>query len=276
MTKWENGTGIVWQDSTTINNIVNDLNIEAYIINTYFDQDDYTNPIKTYIEDGLEYNGLNSYKSDVKLYFQQNDVEMLDDYFSLIPNPEQKSFFRLASKNNLLSYSTDEIITISFLKSNQKQTIERSVFTFLDLLGVLGGIFGILSMFGGFFVSIFADKMVNYSILSKLYQVDTVKCQKDHGRDLSSSNKIQVSLNSNNGMQESKSVEIELNNQGNHYGVENNGISSVVKPIYTQRYDYRASLAKKANDNITNRRLYNYKATDMCYNLLCCCKLRCF
>ena len=255
---------------------MNRLSILVFIVNTYFDQDDYTNPIKTYVEDGLEYNGLNSYQSQAKFYFQKNDAEMLDDYFSIFPSPEQKSFYRLASKNNLLSYSTDEIITISFLKSNQKQTIERSVFTFLDLLGVLGGIFGILSMFGGFFVSIFADKMANYSILSQLYQVDTVKCQHDHGRDFISSNQIQVSLNSNNGILESKSVEIELNNQGNHYGVENNGIGSPAKPIYTQRYGYRTSLAKKANDSITNRRLYDYKATDMCYNLLCCCKLRCF
>ena len=256
---------------------MNHLSIFVFIVNTYFDQDDYTNPIKTYVEDGLEYNGLNSYQSQAKFYFQKNDAEMLDDYFSIFPSPQQKSFFRLASKNNLLSYSTDEIITISFLKSNQKQTIERSVFTFLDLLGVLGGIFGILSMFGGFFVSIFEDKMVNYSILSKLYQVDTMKCQKNHGEDLSSSKHIQETMNRyTNTIQESKSVEIQLNNQRNHYEIDNNGMSSVVKPIYTQRYDYRESLAKKANDSITNRRLYNYKATDMCYNLLCCCKLRCF
>ena len=275
--KWENGTGIVWQDQATIDNLVNELDINVFIVNTYFDQDDYTNPIKTYIEDGLEYRGLNSYRSDAKYYFQENDIEMLDNYFSLLPSPTQKSFFRLANSNNLLSFSTSEIMHISFLKSNQKQTFVRSVFTFLDLLGVLGGIFGILSMFGGFFVSIFADKMLNYSILSSLYQVDTIKCQKDHWKDYKSSNQIQVSLHSQiNRIQESKSAEVALNQEVYHYEGENNGISSRVKPIYTEANEYRASLAKQANDNITHRRLYNYKATDLCYNIFCCCKLRCF
>ena len=149
--------------------------MEIIIINSFFDLEDYNNPIKSYIQDGLEFYTINGNRNNVRLYFQENESERQDDYFALFPQSKEEKFLRLANFDQRLSYGESDILRVSFLKSNQKQTIERSVFAILDLLGLLGGVLEVFSIFAGTFVAIFADRLLNYSILSNLYQVDTTK-----------------------------------------------------------------------------------------------------
>ena len=64
---------------------------------------------------------------------------------------------------------------MNFVKDPTTLSYERSVFSFLDLAGNLGGFFEILERTGAFLVGFFAGPMFMYSILSSLYQVDTHK-----------------------------------------------------------------------------------------------------
>ena len=249
---------------------MNKIFIEIGIINSYFDLEDYDNPIKTYIQDGLEFFTLNGTTNNVRLYFQENDSQRQDDYFSVYPQPKEQKYTRLVKFDNSLSYGETNILKVSFLKSNQKQSIERSVFTILDLFGLLGGIFEVFSISAGLLVAIFSDRLLNYTILSNLYHVDTTKWQKDHKNKFSNINQIGLSSNlDHNRFQEQKSSECNEN-----YEVENNGERLAISSIHTERINYKDSLINKARINIKNRRLYNYKASDVCYNLLCWCKLK--
>ena len=157
--------------------------------------EDYNTPIKTYIQDGLEYQGLSGITQKIRYYLQENDSERQDDYLAVLSEPKQEKFIRLADSNILLTNGESTVIELSFLKNNQKQTVERSVFTFLDLLGVLGGVYGIFCIFGGYFVAVFADRLLNYSILSHLYHIDTIECQKDHNNEFNDMNRIDQVLN---------------------------------------------------------------------------------
>ena len=47
----------------------------------------------------------------------------------------------------------------------------------MDVFGSVGGVYGILSIIGYAFVSIFLETNFNYSILTNLYQIDTMRCQ---------------------------------------------------------------------------------------------------
>ena len=90
---------------------------------------------------------------------------------------------KFASINNIdrITYPSDStIFVISFTKDQASLQYEREVFSFLDLIGNLGGVFGIISPLCAVFVHILAEKMFNYSVLTHLYQVDTIVCQKDH------------------------------------------------------------------------------------------------
>jgi len=62
---------------------------------------------------------------------------------------------------------------MNFYKDPVVQSYERSVFSFLDLTGNLGGLFEVLQIVGSFMVGLFAGKTFLFSIISHLYQVDT-------------------------------------------------------------------------------------------------------
>ena len=270
--KWANGTGIVWESQDQINNATNSVVVEIIIINSFFDLEDYNNPIKSYIQDGLEFYTINGNRNNVRLYFQENESERQDDYFALFPQSKEEKFLRLANFDQRLSYGESDILRVSFLKSNQKQTIERSVFAILDLLGLLGGVLEVFSIFAGIFVAIFADRLLNYSILSNLYQVDTTKWQQDYRNEFNDINQVELNSSSNlNRHEEYKSGEFDENPE-----TLNNRASQPTTAINAQTKLHKDRLIDKAKTNMKNRRLYNYKASDWCYNLLCWCKLKCF
>ena len=155
---------------------------------------------------------------------------------------------------------------INFGKSNQKQSISRSAFTILDLFGLIGGIVEVLLISGGLFVAIFADRLLNYTILTNLYHVDTTTSQKDYNNKfMNSKDRVEPFFNSDScRSQEHKSDEIDAN-----FEAQNNSSNLIKRLTQTERNQYKNSLISKAKTNIMNRRLYNYETSDMCYNLLC-------
>ena len=58
-----------------------------------------------------------------------------------------------------------------FLKDQTQKTYERSVFSFLEVTGNIGGLYEIMKITGGIIVSFFSGNMFFYSIISKLYQI---------------------------------------------------------------------------------------------------------
>lgn len=66
-----------------------------------------------------------------------------------------------------------------FTKDQLSESYERSVFSFFDLTGNLGGLFEVLELVGALFVEFFAGKIFLYSILSRLYQVDSHKAEEE-------------------------------------------------------------------------------------------------
>ena len=69
---------------------------------------------------------------------------------------------------------------MSLSKSDHYFSYERNVYTILDFLGDLGGIYEIFMTLGYMFVTLFTSTAFYYSILPKIYQVDTIGCQIEH------------------------------------------------------------------------------------------------
>ena len=61
---------------------------------------------------------------------------------------------------------------MQFVKDESSKSYERSVFSFLEVTGNIGGLLEILEIAGGFLVGICSGKMFLYSIISNLYHVD--------------------------------------------------------------------------------------------------------
>ena len=85
LSKWENSTDsdIIWQDESIIEEAVQSLEINIYMIDHYFDLNDYQTPIKPYISDKFRYFGINSLSQEALFYLQENEAILSDQYMSL-------------------------------------------------------------------------------------------------------------------------------------------------------------------------------------------------
>mmetsp|Transcript_12871 Transcript_12871/g.11404 ORF Transcript_12871/g.11404 Transcript_12871/m.11404 type:complete len:90 (+) Transcript_12871:84-353(+) len=61
---------------------------------------------------------------------------------------------------------------MQFVKDAESQSFERTVFSFLEVTGNIGGLSEIMEIGGGFLVGIFSGKIFLFSLLSKLYHVE--------------------------------------------------------------------------------------------------------
>ena len=144
---------------------------------------------------------------------------------------------------------------------------QRTVFTILDVLGSLGGMFEILSIIGGVFVSTLTSKLFNYSILTSLYQVDTSKHNKDNWNKRK--NQIVPLPDKSNKKLHEESKHPAPIDETNCY--ENSSNSARELNSYQNSW-LKQSFISKARESMKNRRVYSYNTTDLCYNLLCCLK----
>ena len=149
------------------------------MINSYFDFEDFNKPIKTYLDDRFTFNVVTGFRSDGTVPVTQNKAEA-EDAFIQVGNPKEYEFYTVDSfRQTFTSEDEETLVTLKFTIDAQANVYQRTVFSFLDLTGQLGGINEVLVVFGSILTGFFTEKMFNYSVLSKLYQVDNSKDNKN-------------------------------------------------------------------------------------------------
>ena len=71
------------------------------VINTYYNFDDYNNPVKTYFDDQFYYDFVAGYEKDADVYVRQESVEQKDSFFRYTPKGDESNFI---SKNFLIYF----------------------------------------------------------------------------------------------------------------------------------------------------------------------------
>ena len=104
---------------------------------------------------------------------ENNEVELkenlLFNIFSEITNFYSIGRRSVSSQNFEFN---DQSYFILYLKLSQQYTnYERTVFTFFDMFGMLGGFFELFSLIGFLFVNRISTNLFNNCLLSSLYQV---------------------------------------------------------------------------------------------------------
>ena len=101
-----------------------------------------------------------------------------------------------------------------------------------------------LSILGGLFVSAAADRMFHYSIFSQLYQVDTLRCQKDHGLENNNTNQAHTERDIHQD-EELKYTNLVQYSSPEH---QNTGSNNLIDTH--QRDKFRKSYITKARENM--------------------------
>jgi hypothetical protein len=163
------------QSDADIDDVLNNHWLEIAMIGTYFDFDDYTNPVKTYYENTNFYQMVPNFPSLLQVLVAENEYTSDN---SLIYNgfAGTEKFYSINSKNlRPFIYNRGDnsnAFEIFIFLSQEYMEYERSTFTFFDLFGLLGGLLEIFRQFGGYIVTRFSQRLFEFSMISNLYQVD--------------------------------------------------------------------------------------------------------
>ena len=92
--KW-NGTdskGNLWKSDETIKALMSKIFLDVIISNSYFDGNDYENPIKDYMDDRIYAFPNWGYWSVMFAYMQKNSIELKDSIYRYSPDGDNKEF----------------------------------------------------------------------------------------------------------------------------------------------------------------------------------------
>ena len=81
-----------WKSNDDIDKALNKASLKIALVNTYYDFDDFSNPVKTYFDDKIYYEFVANYEKGVDIYIRQNSVEQKDNIFRYTPKGDESNF----------------------------------------------------------------------------------------------------------------------------------------------------------------------------------------
>ena len=160
------------------------------ILNSYVDFEDYENVIKTYIDERFIFRvDPGVYKESI-LYLRNNHVKLADELIQLGTTRDLQFYNIETSNNDFYTIDTDIYLSVYMRMEAREDTYERTVFSLFDLTGLVGGVFEILEVTGGIFVSFFAHKLFMFSMLNDLYQVQKTSSNYEFSKIIPSTREI--------------------------------------------------------------------------------------
>lgn len=151
--------------------------LDLVILNSYLDFNDYATPIKSYLADSQYFPLVPNVMSGREYRIQFNEAHLNED---ILFNFGTKviNFYSIGERNDQIDnfyLHRNCYAGIYFRLAQEYDLYERSVFTFFDMLGILGGIYRLLSLFGRYVVAAVARKILYNTLLSELYHVEAPK-----------------------------------------------------------------------------------------------------
>ena len=168
-------------DVNNVTNFLDEISIKVVVKNQYFDFRNIDHPIQSYIEELYEYSieKLGIYFGDV--FVKQNQYETQDDYFNIL-GPKKGKFF------DTQSHKDSDLDTLSIPKNfayfnfwidNQEEFYERTVYSFLDFVGQVGGIVELFLIFTVIFIAPISGTLLEHEIISNMNSSKSFKKVKE-------------------------------------------------------------------------------------------------
>ena len=148
--------------------------IELAIISSYLDFEDYDNPVHYYLQDLNVFTMTPLLSQKVEYQVKQNKVTLNDNIWLGAQGWQTETqFYSSECKQVYLSdFDQDKsFIRFFFILDPQINQYTRTVYSFLDMFGFIGGLYGMFKTFGFFIVNYLAIKQFYSSVILKLYHV---------------------------------------------------------------------------------------------------------
>jgi len=156
-----------------INEFVKDKFFEIIMTNKYFDADNYTHPVGKTLTENIYYTLFPQMTKETHIYVKNNVLELMDSFFQY-GEPEKSNFYSISGGfDNYRMQKDDLYVNAYFLLQNEVTTHKRTIYSLFDMLGHLGGVFHLFYSCLYVFLYYYSEKMLQYSILRKCYQINS-------------------------------------------------------------------------------------------------------
>ena len=162
------------------------------IISSYFDFDDYKDPIHYYFQDFNQYSLNPNIYQTISYRVRRNRATLNDNiWFGAQGSADQIDFYSVKKDNYVIDDADDQYyIQIEFSLDVQFDQYQRTVFSVLDLFGYIGGLFQIFKLIGFVLVNYFTGKSFYCSVLSRFLTKNDRNKKAKYNFDIKSINKM--------------------------------------------------------------------------------------
>ena len=154
--------------------------MKVLVKNQYFDFRNIDNPVQSYVEELYEYSIENDGIFFVDLFVKQNQYETQDDYLN-IAGPKTGIFYDTKSHrdSDLDTEGVPQVFAyFNFWISNQEDFYERTVYSFFDFVGQIGGIIELFLIFAAIFISPISGTLFDHEIIRDIHNSNNTERSK--------------------------------------------------------------------------------------------------
>ena len=160
------------QTDNDIESVMQNLRVQIVFTNYYFDVKEYENPLKISRQNDYFFSLIPGIYHEKILKIQANEAE---DWTSYIQSVFSENYQYLQAgdiKEDMRAQQGSGVFTINFELDQNYINIERRAYTFLDVLGQVGGFMGFLIPAFGFIIAILSDKVYWTTLLNTFYDIE--------------------------------------------------------------------------------------------------------
>ena len=144
------------------------------VINSYVDFSDYSSPLGYNIDDGNYWDLVPGYNKKIDIFVQRNFGSFQDGYFVYDQNTTDY-FYQILNtieRFNAETSTNKTLLQVYFRRDNEMIEYKRQVYTFLDAIAKIGGIFKIVSAVFELVLIFFVENLFYTHMITRLYQLE--------------------------------------------------------------------------------------------------------
>lgn len=146
---------------------VDDTELDIIMIDGYFDLNNFKTPIGHFLTEKFHYSIIPGFEKISSVYIKENKLELQDNYLQY-SGAKKNTFYSVAESTDDLRATTDSEYVRVYLKLDpERRQYKRTVYSLLDLIAQLGGVFSVIQSIFTFILGMYADRVFFHSVLSK-------------------------------------------------------------------------------------------------------------
>jgi hypothetical protein len=135
--------------------------MDVVMLDQYFDLKNFHEPIGSYITEKYAYNVLDGFSRKLEIYIKQNELELMDSVLQF-QDYDKRIFYSIGDEKIDIYASETTYLLARIMPDPETVTYNRTVYSFLDMVAQLGGVFNVLRSISFLILGFYAERMMYY------------------------------------------------------------------------------------------------------------------